>query len=234
LTEEFVAVYRMHPLLPDDYVFRAADDHRVLLERDFTGVAQQAALEVVKKVSMRDLFYSFGVAHPGQLTLHNYPRGLQTFQRPDGRLQDVAATDVLRTRELGVPRYTAFRRLLHLPPISTFEELTANREWADQLRWVYDDDIDRVDLMIGMFAEPKPGGFAFSDTAFRIFIVMATRRLTSDRFFTTDFTPEVYTQFGLDWIANNTMSTVILRHFPSLRPAMRTVTNAFMPWTPSD
>jgi hypothetical protein len=233
LTEEFVAVYRMHPLLPDDYVFRAADDHRVLLERDFTGVAQQAALEVVKKVSMRDLFYSFGVAHPGQLTLHNYPRGLQTFQRPDGRLQDVAATDVLRTRELGVPRYTAFRRLLHLPPISTFEELTANREWADQLRWVYDDDIDRVDLMIGMFAEPKPGGFAFSDTAFRIFIVMATRRLTSDRFFTTDFTPEVYTQFGLDWIANNTMSTVILRHFPSLRPAMRTVTNAFMPWTPS-
>ena len=26
LTEEFVAVYRMHPLIPDDYVFRAAAD----------------------------------------------------------------------------------------------------------------------------------------------------------------------------------------------------------------
>ncbi len=28
LTEEFVAVYRMHPLLPDEYTFRSADDDR--------------------------------------------------------------------------------------------------------------------------------------------------------------------------------------------------------------
>jgi hypothetical protein len=101
------------------------------------------------------------------------------------------------------------------------------------LRQVYNDDIDSVDLMIGMFAEPKPAHFAFSDPAFRIFVLMATRRLTSDRFFTTDFTPQVYTQTGLDWVADNTMSTVILRHFPSLRPALRTVTNAFHPWTPA-
>jgi hypothetical protein len=233
LTEEFVAVYRMHPLLPDDYVFRAASDHGVLLERDFRGVAQRHALDVLSTVPMRDLFYSFGVAHPGQLTLHNFPRGLQEFQRPDGRWQDLAATDVLRMRELGVPRYTAFRKLLHLPPVTTFEELTDNAEWAQQLRRVYDDDIDRVDLMVGMFAEPKPSGFAFSDTAFRVFVLMATRRITSDRFFTTDFTPRVYTQTGLDWIANNTMATVILRHFPSLRPALRTIENAFHPWTPA-
>jgi hypothetical protein len=232
LTEEFVAVYRMHPLLPDDYVFRAADDHRVLLECEFPDVAQHAALDVLRRVPMRDLLYSFGVAHPGQLTLHNFPRGLQTFKRPgpEERLQDLAATDILRTRELGVPRYTAFRNLLHLPPIRSFEELTDNPEWVDQLRRVYDDDIDRVDLMVGMFAERKPRGFAFSDTAFRIFVLMATRRLTSDRFFTTDFTPQVYTQIGLDWIADNTMSTVILRHFPSLRPALRGVKNAFQPW----
>ena len=50
--------------------------------------------------------------------------------------------------------------------------------------------------MVGMFAEPPPPGFGFSDTAFRIFILMASRRLKSDRFFTTDFTPSVYTQAG--------------------------------------
>ena len=48
-----------------------------------------------------------------------------------------------------------------------------------------------------MFAEPLPEGFAFSDTAFRIFILMASRRLNSDRFFTRDFTPHVYTPLGM-------------------------------------
>lgn len=84
--------------------------------------------------------------------------------------------------------------------------------------------------MIGVYAEPKPRGFAFSDTAFRVFILMASRRLNSDRFLTDDFTPQVYTQTGLDWIEDNTMMTVIQRHFPELADAMGTVRNAFEPW----
>ena len=68
--------------------------------------------------------------------------------------------------------------------------------------------------MVGMFAEPRPKGFAFSDTAFRIFILMASRRLNSDRFFTRDYTPDVYTEAGLDWIDDNTMAGVLLRHCP--------------------
>ena len=63
---------------------------------------------------------------------------------------------------------------------------------------MYNNDIDKVDLMTGLYAEPLPEGFGFSDTAFRIFILMASRRLKSDRFFTDDFVPEIYTEFGLD------------------------------------
>ena len=59
---------------------------------------------------------------------------------------------------------------------------------------------------------------------------MASRRLKSDRFFTTDYTPRVYTQAGLDWIAANDMSSVLLRHFPELGPVLRRVDNAFAPW----
>ena len=75
--------------------------------------------------------------------------------------------------------------------------------------------------MIGMYAERKPKGFGFSDTAFRIFILMASRRLESDRFFTRDYRPEVYTQEGLDWVESNSMRTLLLRHFPELEPALR-------------
>src|SRR4029434_578356 len=100
---------------------------------------------------------------------------------------------------------------------------------ADELRRVYG-ELDRLDLMIGLFSEPLPEGFGFSDTTFRVFVLMASRRLKSDRFFTNDYTPAVYTQVGLDWINDTTMKDVLLRHYPALAPAIQRVGNAFAPW----
>jgi hypothetical protein len=231
LTEEFVAVYRMHPLVPDDYVFRSVLDGAVLQERAFRQIAGLQVLEVVEQISMADMLYSFGIAHPGAIQLHNFPRFLQDYERPDGIKLDLAAVDILRSRELGVPRYNQFRQLLHKPPVKTFEELTDNAQWREEIRRVYNNDIDRVDTTVGLFAERPPKGFGFSDTAFRIFVLMASRRLNSDRFFTVDYTPEVYTPEGMEWLDNTTMKTVLLRHYPQLEPALRNVENAFAPWT---
>jgi hypothetical protein len=234
LTEEFTIVYRMHPLLPDDFQFRSATGGEVLLEKTFREIAGVHAQEITKKIPMRDLFYTFGTAHPGAIVLNNFPRSLQEFERPDNQmLMDVAAIDILRARELGVPRYNDFRRLLRMEPARSFEELAGDRDVADRIRHVYDGDMERVDLMVGMFAERRPAGFAFSDTAFRIFILMASRRLNSDRFFTRDFTPEVYSPAGMEWVQNNTMLDVLLRHLPELRAPLRGVANAFLPWTPA-
>jgi len=230
LTEEFVAVYRMHPLVPDDYDLRSSADNRELMQATLRDLAGPGAVTVAQKFGIADLLYSFGTQYPGLVTLHNFPRNLQEFHRPDGTLQDLAATDILRSRELGVPRYNEFRRLLHMQPAKNFDDLTDNPEWARQIEAVYDGDIERVDLTVGMEAERRPTGFAFSDTAFRIFLLMAARRLNSDRFFTTDYTPAVYTQAGMDWINDNSMTSVLLRHYPQLRPALGRVPNAFTPW----
>ena len=230
LTEEFVAVYRMHPLIPDDYSFRALADDSTLNEFTLEDLGALHVRERLDEAPMADLFYSFGTSHPGAIALHNYPRFLQHFNRPDGTTIDLAAIDVLRTRERGVPRYNQFRRLFHLKPVESFEELTGgDRETAEELRDV-DDDVERVDHMVGMYAEPKPEGFGFSDTAFRVFILMASRRLKSDRFFTRDYRPEVYTQTGLDWVERNSMRDVLLRHHPELEPALKGVENPFAPW----
>jgi hypothetical protein len=229
LTEEFVAVYRMHPLLPDEFAFHSLGDGSLLFERTFPELNALHAREQLGECTMPNALYSLGVAHPGAIVLHNYPRFLQHFERPDGFQMDLCATDVLRVRERGVPRYTKFRELLHMRPVRSFEELTPNPVWQEELRSVYG-DVDEVDLMSGLFAEPFPKGFGFSDTAFRIFIVMASRRLKSDRFFTTDYTPQVYTQVGLDWVEDNSMRTVILRHFPELASALEGVKNPFAPW----
>jgi hypothetical protein len=231
MTEEFVAVYRMHPLIPDDYSIRASSDNGLIQELDFTHLAGVRTHLVLDdpRICMNDLFYSFGTSHPGAIVLHNYPNRLRHFSEPDGTILDLAATDILRIRERGVPRYNEFRRKFHLNPATRFEDFSQDSEVVEDLRRIYDCP-DDVDLMIGLYTETPPAGFAFSDTAFRVFILMATRRLKSDRFFTYDYRPEVYTPEGLSWIENNTMASVILRHYPDLDGALRSVENAFKPW----
>jgi hypothetical protein len=230
LTEEFVAVYRMHPLLPDDFVFRSTANDGILQQRTFRELGALQTRARLEELGVANALYSLGVAHPGAITLHNYPRFLQNLERSDGSFLDLAATDLLRIRERGVPRYNQFRRLFRLEPANSFEELTDNLTWADEIRRVYDGDLERVDLMIGLYAEPKPKGFGFSDTAFRVFILMASRRLKSDRFLTRDYTPKLYTRTGIDWINGTTMVDVLLRHYPQLAQALDGVENAFAPW----
>jgi hypothetical protein len=120
--------------------------------------------------------------------------------------------------------------MLHLRPVRNFEELTENQVWREEIRRVYEGDIDRMDLIVGLFVETPPKGFGFSDTAFRIFVLMASRGLNSDRFFTTAFTQEVYSKAGMDWIRDDTMASVLMRHLPALEPSLRGVRNAFAPW----
>ena len=119
---------------------------------------------------------------------------------------------------------------MHKPPVKSFEELTDNPVWREQIRTVYNNDLESVDLMTGLFAEPLPDGFGFSETAFRIFVLMASRRLKSDRFFTDDFRPEIYTELGIAWVRTNSMLTVLKRHLPGLAAALEGVDNAFKPW----
>jgi hypothetical protein len=230
LTEEFVAVYRMHPLMPDQFVMRSAKTGETLETLELPETSGRKARSIAERVSMTDLFYSFGVAHPGALTLHNYPRHLQNLVRDNGEQMDLAAVDILRDRERGVPRYNQFRRLLRKEPVNSFEELTTNPAWREELRRVYDNDLEKVDLMTGLYAEPLPQGFGFSETAFRVFILMASRRLKSDRFFTNDYRPEIYTQWGLDHIRQNGMASILTRHYPELAEFLEGVANPFAPW----
>jgi hypothetical protein len=230
ITEEFASVYRLHPLIPDDWEIRSHRTNALVGEEEFTDIQGKATRSTVDKYGWSDLFYSMGIAHPGAITLHNHPRALQNLTRVNGDRVDLGTIDILRDRERGVPRYNDFREKLRKPRVRKFEELTKNREWVEQIREVYNGEIDEVDLQVGLLAETPPKGFGFSDTAFRIFILMASRRLKSDRFFTSDYTPEVYTPEGLKWVEENTMADVLRRHHPELTPALEGVENAFAPW----
>jgi hypothetical protein len=230
LTEEFVSVYRMHTLMPDEFAIRSLESPETVKTFELPELAGKRGVAIFESLSMADLFYSFGLMHPGAIRLHNYPRHLQALTLDDGTRFDLAAVEIYRDRERGVPRYNEFLRQLRKPPVKSFEQLTDNPTWAEEIRRVYSNDIEKVDLMVGLMAEPLPEGFGFTETAFRIFILMASRRLKSDRFFTDDFRPEIYTQEGLDWIANNGLASVLLRQYPQLKSTLDGVKNPFAPW----
>ena len=71
LTEEFVSVYRMHPLIPDDYTFHShsdgstrsvtmASDGSVLSRLEFPHIQGRNTLGVMRQVGLTDVVYSFG------------------------------------------------------------------------------------------------------------------------------------------------------------------------------
>ncbi|HSR41148.1 MAG TPA: peroxidase family protein, partial [Longimicrobiales bacterium] len=113
------------------------------------------------------------------------------------------------------------------------------------------DNVEDVDAVVGWLAESRrPHGFAISETQFTVFIINASRRLFSDRFFTSSFRPEFYGHLGVEWVTNNgpdgvvmeegepngheqevsPMKRVLLRAMPELDEELDGVVNAFDPW----
>ena len=210
---------------------------------------------------------------------------------------DVAALDLIRDRERGVPRYNEFRRQYGLKQLTSFDDFVDTRLPQDSparreqeqlvktLREVYGqhpcdsskkitearlnddgspindclghphgsliDNIEDVDTVVGWLAEfRRPHGFAISETQFVVFILNASRRLFSDRFFTSSFRPEFYSALGVEWVMHNgpgpemmeqgtpngheqqvsPMKRVLLRTMPELAEELQGVVNAFDPW----
>ena len=181
-------------------------------------------------LSLSDAFYSFGINYAGAVTNNNYPEFLRNLHTPDGQVRDLGTVDILRDRERGVPRYNQFRRLLGMSAPKTFEELTGgSKDLANELREVYT-DIELVDTLVGSHSEPLIKGFGFSETAFRVFILMASNRLKCDRFFADTWNAQTYSQEGLHWIQNTTMKDVLRRHCPELGQTLDDSKNVFAPW----
>jgi len=291
--EEFITVYRLHPLVPDLIEYRELDDdpNAIQTRIPVMETVREGATRAMRERGIDNWALSMGRQRLGLLGLGNHPRFLQNLQVPrlqseTGRI-DVAALDIIRDRERGVPRFNEFRRQYGLRSFTSFDEL-AGPEHAETLREIYGthvcdaskiiteaqvgadgellddclgfpdgteiDNIEDVDAVVGWLAEKpaeRPHGFAISETQFQVFILNASRRLFSDRFFTSSFRPEFYSTLGHRWVMNNgpgekrfepgapngyenyevsPLKRVLLRTIPELEPELEGVVNVFDPW----
>ena len=101
---------------------------------------------------------------------------------------DLAAADVLRARERGVPQYNQFRREIGLPPIEWFEDLEADASTTAKLKELYGDDaagVERLDLIVGTLCEGNRPLHGFGQTLFAVFVQFASGRLQRDPWFSS-------------------------------------------------
>ena len=299
--EEFVTVYRLHPLLPDLIEYRDLQDpNKVTAKVPIVSTFESKATGAMRSRGIQNWAVSIGRQRLGLLTLNNQPQFMQNLAIP--RLQsetgqiDLAALDLIRDREHGVPRFNEFRRQYGLRQLTSFDDFMdqhlpadvparkTQQEMVANLREVYGthvcdaskvitdaqsnpdgtpindclghpngatvDNVEDVDTVVGWLAEQtRPHGFAISETQFVVFILNASRRLFSDRFFTSSFRPEFYTTFGVNWVNNNgpvamvengtpnghvqpvsPFKRVLLRTIPELKTELASVVNVFDPW----
>ncbi|KAI3882878.1 hypothetical protein MKX03_013669 [Papaver bracteatum] len=244
---EFVSVYRMHPLLPEHLVLKdlsaAPGPNKSLPSTaeipmsDLTGLKGEKALS---KIGFKNQMVSMGHQACGSLELWNYPTWMwdlitqdeNGLERPDH--VDLPALEVYRDRERSVARYNEFRRGMLMTPISKWEDLTDDKEAIEVLNEVYGDDVEELDILVGLLAEKKIKGFSISETAFFIFTIMATRRLEEDRFFTSYFNEETYTEKGFNWVnTTESLKDVMDRHYPEMTKKWMNSASVFSVWDSS-
>jgi hypothetical protein len=297
--EEFITVYRLHPLVPDLIEYREwnNDPNKVREKLPVISTFRGPATQATRSHGLANMALSMGRQRLGLLTLRNHPVFLQNLPMPhlnsETKTIDVAALDLIRDRERGIPRFNEFRRQYGLQSLTSFDDFVdeqarpaeqeRQRELIKVLREVYGqhrcdnskvitrsqsmkgtpitdclghpngtmvDNVEDVDVVVGFLSEfRRPHGFAISETQFVVFILNASRRLFSDRFFTSSFRPEFYTHLGVAWVTQmgpdkrmergrpnghevevSPLKRVLLRTIPELAPELDHVVNAFDPW----
>ncbi|KAL3693413.1 hypothetical protein R1sor_007064 [Riccia sorocarpa] len=246
LTEEFNAVYRMHPLLPENLYIRDVQSGPIrgsnvpqLVEevpvKDYIGID---GIKRSRKHGIKTLLTSLGHQASGALTLFNYPNWMRDIPVTDalGKTRpepvDMQALEIYRDRERFVVRYNQFRRSILMPQIKSWKDLTDDAETIRSLREVYGDDVEKLDTLVGLLAEKKIPGYAISETAFYVFLLMASRRLEATPNFTSNFNAGTYTELGLRWVnTTETLKDVLLRHYPDIVKTWMTADSAFSLWS---
>jgi hypothetical protein len=130
---------------------------------------------------------------------------------------DLAATNIQRGRDLGLPTFNNMRRTLGLAPYTSFSQITSDTVVAANLQAAYG-NVELIDLWIGGIAEDVPAGAPAGQmvgpTFKKIIIDEFDNLRAGDQLWyqNIQWNPE-----DLVWIEKQTLSQVILRNTDTVR-----------------
>ena len=126
---------------------------------------------------------------------------------------DLAATNIQRGRDLGLPSLNQMRTTLGLAPYTTFNQITSDATLASALQTAYT-TVNKIDLWIGGLAENRVSGAIVGETFRTIMIDQFTKLRDGDNQW---YENQPWSAGDLDWIRNTTLSDIILRNTTTVR-----------------
>jgi hypothetical protein len=212
--EEFVAAYKWHSYVPTTITLHNSKTGAVIGNVDYVGQFQNTT--IIRTYGVEDVLVSLGMNSPGAVRLNNLPPKLQTFTHAYvtprfinpfaeptcviAPIIDMAAMDIIRDRERGIPKYNDFRNLVslgQLPPAQYFDDISDTPATAAAMADVYQWTISDVDAIVGMHGEKMNSNQAIPVTMLAAFIPFVTSRLLNDRFYNVNYDAEHYTAWGI-------------------------------------
>jgi len=182
---EFNIMYRWHALIPND--FNPAQEPPKLESDDEIAKVLQDARNTPA----------------GLIIANNTPEVMLEFER----------RALEQTRTLGMERFNEFRVRLGLSRYRSFESMTGgNAEMSARLRKFYATP-DDVELYIGFMVERRlKGGLQQPITLGYTILMDAFSSIVHDRFYTTDWNADVYTEWGFQHASRTGLVEIVNRH----------------------
>ena len=194
MTVEFALLYRWHPLIPNTVSWRGHE----IVSGDMV-LDNRFAIKAGLTQGFQDISRNKGMA----LTLFNTP----------AFLLDVEKAAINQARTLHIPKFNAYRKMMGMGPIDTFDQMTGDEEKASVLKSLYKTP-DEVEFYVGLFAEdanvntPMPSLMG-AMVALDAFTQALTNPLLSQHVYTKD----TFTTWGLHEISEtSTISDLVLRN----------------------
>ena len=129
---------------------------------------------------------------------------------------DLAALDIQRGRDHGLPTYNDIRKAYGLEKVSSFKEITDDSEVAEKLEATYS-NVDRIDPFIGMLVEGQFTGASIDELNEAILENQFESLRDGDRFWYQNDpdleswnAPQLDSDFvALDWLTQLSLSDII-------------------------
>lgn len=115
------------------------------------------------------------------------------FGPPGAGGTDLAAVDIQRGRDHGLPDYNELRDSYELSTFTSFNQITTNAAVRSALQAAYDGDINNIDSWIGMLAEDHQAGSSLGPLATKVIAEQFQRTRDGDRLFYRSSAAGLYT-----------------------------------------
>ena len=211
ITLEFNLLYRWHSMVPDKLVVG---------DQTYGPDEYRSNPPLIVKHGIGALITAFSRQRTGRIGLYNSPEMFFVplpIPNDDGTIDNrsVMRRSVDMTRRFKLRSYNEYREAFSLPRLKNFEELTGdNDKLREDLKKLYNNKIDDVEWLVGIFAEKHGGGFALGDLMARMVAYDAfTHALTNPLLSKFTFNSKTFSPVGMDIIENTkTLSDIVKRN----------------------